>query len=404
MNKYITSIFAIIALLLTSCDSDQPVDGMSWSVETPVPENIRYEILPANIARLNLEVDYKGGDITLICDNYSDLGPIGIDGSDTYDCGWGVFTVDGNKVRCHFPEDASGKEPVADQITIFAEKGDVVVNTILYVERSFGELIPDDDAGEVPDKYKFKLAEGTLMPFMNGDFSVPAPFDNLSYRITDYYDRFQVFFPEFVQYYDSIVWCADGFPDTERIYNRQNTATSAEEHFTSQWSTHFFKEGRVRSRLNGYRDGKVVYSSELDTDLYERDFLCYDWTAGSVVIANPGKDGIYCLLDKKYEYSAWHTQEKEGTRYAHIYVWNKYGLPDEELFPYQQEALKKLMAAGMGEAQSAVGKTGEFKCLPSEAFEATGFWENKTTRVLLLHQLPDEELLREKYYLHFEAK
>lgn len=401
MNKYITSIFAILAFLLTSCDSDQPGDGMSWSHENDAPDNISYEFRPGDIARINLEVNYKGGDITLICDNYSNLGPIGADGSDTYDCGWGVFTVDGNKVKCHFPEEASGKEPVSDQITIYAEKGDVIVNTILYVERTFGELIP---AEYVPDKYKFKLSEGALMPFMNEDFGVAAPFDNLSYRITDYYDRYEVFFPEFIQYYDSIVWCADGFPDTERIYERRNTSTSAEEHFTSQWSTHFFKGGRVKSRLDGYREGKVVYSSALDTDLYERDFICYDWTAGSVVIANPGNEGIYCLLDKRYEYQAGHTQEKEGTRYSHIYVWNKYSLPDEELFPYQQEALKSLMAANIGEMQSADGKTGEFKCLPAEAFEAAGFWENKTTRVLLLHQLPDEDLDREKYYLHFEAK
>ena len=62
------------------------------------------------------------------------------------------------------------------------------------------------------------------------------------------------------------------------------------------------------------------------------------------------------------------------------------------------------MADNIGQAQNATGKTGLFKCLPSEDVEALKFWENKTTRLLLLHKLPDEEYGLEKYYLHFEAK
>ncbi len=259
--------------------------------------------------------------------------------------------------------------------------------------------------GEVPDKYKFKLTQGALMPFMNEDFGAPAPFDNITYQITDFYDRHQVLgFPEFTQPYDSIVWCADGFPNTVRVYESQNTATSTEEHFSSQWSTHFFRSGEIKNQLKGYRGGEVIYSTSLTTYLYERDFLCYDWVEGSVVLANPTTSGIFCLLDKRYEYQAAHTQETNGTRYADIYVWNKDGLSDEKLYSYQQEALIKLMADNIGQAQNATGKTGLFKCLPSEDVEALKFWENKTTRLLLLHKLPDEEYGLEKYYLHFEAK
>ncbi len=259
-------------------------------------------------------------------------------------------------------------------------------------------------AGEPSDNYKFKLVDAGVMPFMNDDFAVPAPFDNISYKITDNYDRFQAIgFPEFTQCYDSIVWCADGLPNTVRIYERQSTAGSTEEHFTAQWSTHFFKSGEIKNHLKGYRNGKVIYSTSLTTNLYERDFLCYDWIEGSIVLQNPSNTRIFCLLDSRFEYQAVGTREMNGTRYASINVWNKTGLPEAEFLLIAQEALTKLMADNIGQAQSVSEKVGAFKCLPSEGVEAIKFWENKTTRVLLLHRLPDENGF-EKYYLHFEAK
>ncbi|MCM1349259.1 MAG: hypothetical protein NC338_07600 [Firmicutes bacterium] len=407
MNKLFVTIFAMMAFCFSSCsgDNDEMSDRMCWSVDNQSPDNIKYDCVLDAVCKLHVEVNYKGGDITLICNNYDNLHPIGINGSNTYDCGWGVFTVEGRMVKCHFPEDASGREPAWDQITISAMHGKEVVNTILHVERSFGELVPEPGAEELADNYKFKLVQGSLMPFMNDDFGAPAPFDNITYRITDFYGRHQVFgFPEFTQPYDSIVWCADGFPNTVRIYERRNTATSAEEHFSSQWSTHFFKSGEVKHQLKGYRHGEVIYSTSLTTYLYERDFLCYDWNEGSVVLQNPGNTGIYCQLDSRYEYQAGHTQEKNGTRYAHINVWNKNAVPEKEFLLAKQDALIKLMADIIGAGVSALGRVESFKCLPTEGVEAVKFWENKTTRILLLHELPDEDYGLEDYYLHFEAK
>lgn len=56
------------------------------------------------------------------------------------------------------------------------------------------------------------------MPFMDDNFQVPAPFDNLSFKIVDYLDRYTpVGIPEFVEPYDSIVWSAKDMPNTFRI-------------------------------------------------------------------------------------------------------------------------------------------------------------------------------------------
>lgn len=379
-------------------------DWMYWSHDNHSPENIEYAYTPDAVPQLNLEVNYKGGDITLTCTNYDHLMPIGADGTDTYDCGWGVFRIDGSQVKCHFPYDASGKPEATEQITISAKNGKTVMNTILHVKRTFGELTPDQDTEELAGKYKFKLVKAGMTPFMNNDFTVPAPFDNIVYRITDYYDRYYTFgFPEFTQHYDSIVWSAEGFPNTEKIYEHYNHDTSAEEHFTSQWSTHFFKSGEIKCQLKGYRNGKVVHSASLNTYLYERDFLCYDWVEGNFTIANPTNHGIYCLLDKKYEYTAFDMQEMNGTPYGYIGVRLTHDMSGAEQYTYMQDALTELMTENIGQAQSAADKIALFKCLPTKRFEAIKYWENKTTRILLLHQLPEDDV-REKYYLHIEAK
>ena len=146
MNKYLIPIFTIVIVLcVSSCssNSDELTDWMYWSNDNQSPENIKYDYVPGAVSKLYLEVNYKGGDITLICNNYDTLQPIGTDGSNTYDCGWGVFTVDGRQVKCHFPEDASGKPQATEQITISAKNGKEVVNTVLLVKRTFGELVPE---------------------------------------------------------------------------------------------------------------------------------------------------------------------------------------------------------------------------------------------------------------------
>ena len=68
-------------------------------------------------------------------------------------------------------------------------------------------------------------------------------------------------FPKFTNYYDSIVWSADHFPHTFKIYEHNVTAEGEEKILSKQWSSHFFKSGTVKSRLKGYRHGKVKYET-----------------------------------------------------------------------------------------------------------------------------------------------
>lgn len=58
-----------------------------------------------------------------------------------------------------------------------------------------------------------------------------------------------------------------------------------------------------------------------------------------------------------------------------------------------------------GAGQDANGKESLFKCLPAKDVVAERYWENETTRMLMLHQLPvEEESAEESYYLHIEPK
>ena len=158
----------------------------------------------------------------------------------------------------------------------------------------------------------------------------------------------------------------------------------------------------MKSYLKGYYDGKVIYSDSIRIDRYERDFLCFDWTKGSICIANPRNMGVYCLLDKSREYSVMDTREINGTRYSEIHARNNKSLPDSEYLSISREVLVKLMRENIGEGVSAKNKIQSFNCVP-EGVEGELFWENKTTRILLLHELPSDTSL-EEYYLLVEAK
>lgn len=414
MNKYLTIVLlALFAVAFSACSDDDNNENMVWElVSNSDADMIKVSIDTkgdfSSLSNIWVQAGYKSGEVVLRCVNHpvgwSLTGP-----NESYtnpDMDFTLSMVDANTIRIHFDENASGKKEETDQITITnVDKKPIVCNTFLWITRSFGELQPDKP-DEFPDKYKFKLAKAGFTPFMNDDFQVPAPFECMSFRMLDYLERYIPFgFPDYVEPYDSIVWSAKGMPDTYRIYERHSDENSSEEHFTPQWSTHFFKDnsdGSLMSYAKGYSNGKVIYSDSLRIYNFERDFLCFDWVKGSVVLLNPSTTGIYCRLDKSREYNVVNTQEINGTRYGEIHVWNHKHISDEDFLSFSKEALVKLMKENIGDGRSVQGKNDEFKCIP-EGMDAEMVWENKTTRIVLLHELPNDTSL-EGYYLLVEAK
>lgn len=67
---------------------------------------------------------------------------------------------------------------------------------------------------------------------MHLDSPLPAPLDLITFRITDVNGEYSpIDFPEFTHYYDSIVWSADNFPHTFRVYENRVTAEGVENIF-----------------------------------------------------------------------------------------------------------------------------------------------------------------------------
>ncbi len=408
MNKMFIPFMVIVCLLFTACDKDEVLPGgpMDWTYEILTPESVEYEGSSVGwLPKFCFKANGKEGDIVMTCRNFDVLNPIS-DDSYTYDCGWATLKVEANLLKIHFPHHVSEAPDAYEEIRISANEGKRKANTIICLSRTFKEEgQPDPKPETLPEEAKFKMIKSGFTPLMHLDSPLPAPTDLVTFRITDINDNYTPLgFPEFTQYYDSIVWSAEGFPHTFRVYDSKVTEEGAEAHITTQWSSHFFKSGTIKNHLKGYRKGKIEYETSLNVTLYERDFLGLEW--GVVVLQNPQNITTYCLLDTDYEYQVNDIVAKDDNPFSQIIPVNHKLLPDSDFLATAQKAIKTLMENNVGEWQSAKGKEKLFKCLPEEGVEAELYWENKTTRMLMLHQLSNDhdELVQEMYYLYVEPK
>ncbi len=405
LKYYLLPFLLLAGLFVTACDKDEIVrPPIEWTWEILTPESVQYEGGSVGWSTsVYFKANGKEGDVVITCNNYSSLSFSDID-SDNYDCGWASIRIEGNKVYIHFPYMASDKEEAFEKISITAQDGEKTALGFIGLTRTF-ESGEQPGTGDVPEEARFKLIRSGFTPFMQLDSPLPAPLDLLTFRITDIHDNYSpVEMPEFTQYYDSIVWCADDFPLTLRVSEKDVTSVTTEHHLTSQWSSHFFRSGTIKTHLKGYSQGEVKYESSLDVNLYERDFLCIEW--GPVVLLNPKNLTTYCLLDTTYEYQVNDILAIGEDPYSDIIPVNNKLLPHADYMTDARKAIKTLMETNIGIGQPGKGKEHLFKCLPEKNTEAELYWENNSSRIIMLHQIPGEEddPMQEKYYLHIEPK
>lgn len=132
----------------------------------------------------------------------------------------------------------------------------------------------------------------------------------------------------------------------------------------------------------------------------ERDFLGVDWKNGSVALANPKTNGIYNVLDTRYEFLLTDTQKVNETCYIKIQVPNSSHLTDAEYLKAQEEGLRWLLEKHLGEKSSLTAS--DFKTLP-KGVDVVETYENNTTRVAIVHRNADD-LHEECYYAIAESK
>lgn len=254
---------------------------------------------------------------------------------------------------------------------------------------------------ELPDEAKFKLKMVQLVPFMDLDTPLAAPFDFLTFRILNHKGEYSFpVTPDFLKYYDLIEMSSPLLPDTYCVYRSSTDGNRTEESFTSQWGSYFYEKTDFPICLKGYKDGKLIYEYSTTLVMRERDFLGVDWKNGSVALANPKTNGIYNVLDTRYEFLLTDTQKVNGTCYIKIQVPNSSHLADAEYLKTQEEALKWLLKKHLGGKSSLTAS--DFKTLP-KGVDVVETYENNTTRVAIVHQNADD-LHEEQYYAIAESK
>ena len=134
----------------------------------------------------------------------------------------------------------------------------------------------------------------------------------------------------------------------------------------------------------------------------ERDFLGVDWEKGSVTLANPKTNCIYCLLDSSYEFLLTDTQEKNNTPYIKIQVANSSNLTESEYLKKQEAGLKWLLRKHLSEQPAQNVNASDFKTLPENA-DIVEVYENGTTQAALIHYDGDD-LYTECYYIIAEPR
>jgi hypothetical protein len=262
--------------------------------------------------------------------------------------------------------------------------------------------IPSVEPEDLPEEAKFKLRMVQLIPFMNLDTPLPAPFDYLIFRILDHNDNYTFpVDPVFLKYYDLIEMTSPVSPDTFCIYKYTTDGNGTKRDFTAQWGSNFFEKEDFPISLKGYKDGKLIYEYSTTQLMRERDFLGVDWKNGSVAIANPKTHLIENILDTRYKFKLTDTQETNNTYYIKIRVNSSSDkITESGYLKEQQDGLRWLLQKHLGQKASLTAS--DFKTLP-EGTDIVETYENTTTRVAIIHQYADD-LHEEQYIAIAESK
>lgn len=369
------ALLMLISVLWVGCDKDEPIDKVEIIKMYVSAETGTYTPWGSEVP-VECMLVKEDGDL-----EYSHLAFGGIQGFDY--------------VRGHEYELEVRKTTLANP----PADGSNIAYELLKIINDIPPVPPKPE--ELPEEAKFKLEMVQLVPFMDLDTPLAAPFDFLTFRILNHRGEYSFpATPDFLKYYDLIEMSSPLLPDTYCVYRYSTDGNSTGRSFTSQWGSYFYEKTDFPICLKGYKDGKLIYEYSTTLVMRERDFLGVDWKNGSIALANPKTNCIYNVLDTRYEFLLTDTQKVNGTCYIKIQVPNSSHLADAEYLKTQEEALKWLLKKHLGGKSSLTAS--DFKTLPKGA-DVVETYENKTTRVAIVHQNADD-LHEECYYAIAESK
>lgn len=229
-------------------------------------------------------------------------------------------------------------------------------------------------SNNISDKFKFRLKS------LSGNL---GPFNTASYEITDWEGKSLSNLPErLIQFYDSIVWSAKGYPDKLLVFRKKEGNGYF---FENRWKTFFFQKTPLYTYLLGYRDGNVVHVDSLQVNISPRDFLRYNWNDAAIKYDKSDFE-CHCALYKDVVFHYYVPTEKNGHLFSRVNVVRKSEEKDDSAYNERcRNILIELMNHHMGNQQSVDLNqiVNRFHCLPEEA-ETIAYWQSDATQAVLV--------------------
>ncbi|MCI8999244.1 MAG: hypothetical protein HFJ95_09685 [Muribaculaceae bacterium] len=232
---------------------------------------------------------------------------------------------------------------------------------------------------------------------------VTSPFELVTFCIIDKEHNWSPLLDDRYKYYDSIVWDSSLYPGSLRVYMNESGADGTQQKSLSQWSTYFYNKGVTRTRLRGYRDGKVVHSDSMAINLHPRDFLCFDWAKTDISLTESNFTA-YCLLDKSTEFIVEYPQIKDNTLFSKVSVKQMDYDTETEYAEKSLKKLEELMEYYFGNAIQFTSETiaSNFHQLP-ENMKPVKFYQSSATNALIVKRTGDE-FTQDKYFIYAEKR
>ena len=241
----------------------------------------------------------------------------------------------------------------------------------------------------LPQQLRFKLKAWS-------DGRTVAPFEGIVFQITDLDGKYSMSIPpSLYSYYDSIMWSADGYPDQMAIYKKQSKPYFKE---TPEWKCYFFQNKPLYTRLQGYRNGQVVFSDSVQTIIGPRDFLRYNWDDPFIRYDEPHYV-CSCPLYKEVAFHYYIPIEQDGHLYSKVaLVRNDYESDDIAFAERSRKVLSDLMDYHLGERKSFDPATmgSLFHCLPTEV-KPIAYWQTATAHAVIIE-------VKDEIYIHAEPR
>lgn len=249
---------------------------------------------------------------------------------------------------------------------------------------------------------------------MDAEEGIYKPFQNIHFALINK-DGYTSSTDAYWEYFDSIVWKADGMG--EYVVHRKeqgNTQSSFE------WTTYFFKSGTINTHFYGYKGKHIVYTYDLELDLIPQDFLCYNWDE---TYPYSQEMTFSSLLVPKFDLKAYKPRKPADDKgdfhpFAQLFVIPKTSTKSNLPYVPKKWEIERSILTGLMDTyygvHDEIKQEGNmmsvyrsmFKTLPENDIPIY-YWQSKTTRVLLVitqKEKKDEESSEDNYQCYVLAE